>query len=76
MGGLRETLAGHYGGKAYFGIGSSPRKNNKVTDAALPNLRPVATVDPPLRGEVGVARFYLMHVLAIVFPHRPSRSVR
>src|SRR5436305_15089872 len=35
---------------------------------ALPTFRAGVAVDPPLRGEVGVLRFFFMHVLALVFP--------
>ncbi len=31
-------------------------------------VRPVEAVDPPMRGEVGVWRFFFMHVLALVLP--------
>ncbi len=39
-----------------------------MTEAGIPNLMPVRAVDPPLRGEVGVGRFYFMHILALVLP--------
>ncbi len=55
-------------GAHLLAFAESARKTLDVTDAIFPNLRPVTAVDPPLRGDVGVARFYLMHVLAIVLP--------
>jgi electron transport complex protein RnfD len=39
-----------------------------MTDLTLGNAQPVEAVDPPVRSDVGVARFFLMHVLAIVLP--------
>src|SRR6266542_2222272 len=39
-----------------------------MTETLVPNLRGVEAVAPPLRGQVGVRRFFLMHVLALVFP--------